>query len=128
MATEDWNPLSYFREMGTLSNVLLLLGFVFLGAGLAHDASVRNPTVSFSLSLVASSLATHYFSDSLPWQSDPPYKRLIDWPKMISGITMSLVTLGLMIWLYLSPAPKPAPAVPTTQTSPSSPQITPPAV
>src|SRR6266446_9481005 len=99
--------------MGTLSKVFLLLGFVFLGAGLAHDTSLRNPTVIFALSFVSLSLACHYVSESLSWQSDPPYKRLVDWQKMVTGITMSVVVLGLILWLYFIPSPKPASSVST---------------
>jgi hypothetical protein len=126
MASQDWNPLSYFREMGTLSKVLLLLGFVFLAAGLAHgDASPSNRTILVALSFVSLSLACHYISGSLSWQSDSPYKRLVDWQKMLTGIAMSLVTLGLVVWSLKIPAPKVS-CVPTNQTSPSSsPQIAP---
>jgi hypothetical protein len=106
MAAQEWNPLSYFREMGTLSKVLLLLGFVFLTAALAHGASFSDRMVPGSLVFVSLSLTVHYFSQSRPRLLEQPYSRFTDWEKMSAGAGMSVITIGLVIWFLLIPSPK----------------------
>ncbi|MGD0792760.1 MAG: hypothetical protein ABR920_13420 [Terriglobales bacterium] len=113
MTAQDWNPLSYFREMGTLSKVLLLLGFVFLTAALAHGASFSDRMVSGSLVFVSLSLTMHYFSQSRPRLLEPPYNRFTDGEKMLAGAGMSVITVCLIIWFLLTPSPK-ARNMPTT--------------
>jgi len=99
MPSQDWNPLSYFRELGTLPKVLLLLGFIFLFAGLAQGASPQNRTIILALGLIAFSLSCHYFSRSLWQEPGPPYRFRFDWWKVSEGIALFLVTLVLVYWL-----------------------------
>jgi len=99
MSSQDWNPLSYFRELGTLPKVLLLLGFILLFAGLTQGASAQNRTIILALVLIAFSLSCHYFSHSLWREPGPPYRLRFDWWKVTEGIALFLVTLGFLYWL-----------------------------
>jgi hypothetical protein len=108
MTPQDWNPLSYFRELGTLAKVLLLLGFAFLAAGLFHGVSPLSATPILAFCFISSSVACHYLSKALFRLSDPPYPLLVDWPNMIGGIAMSIITVGLIVWLFLTPSAKPS--------------------
>jgi len=109
-------PLESFKEMGTLSKVLLLLGFVFLVAALAHEASFSNPLLPASLAFISLSLTVHYFSQSrTPLVYDDESVTITDWGKMWSGILLLVVTVALAGWAVFSPSQKPKP---TTTGSP----------
>jgi hypothetical protein len=99
MAEGNWNPLSSFQEMGTLSKVLLLLGFVFLGTVLTRGASFSDPMLPASLAFIFLSLAVHYFSEcrqTVSYDDEPT--TVTDWGKIATGAVMSLITAGLIVW------------------------------
>jgi len=120
--SENWNPLSSFQELGTLPKVLLGLGFLFLAAVFA--AAVRGSPLSdrilpSGLAFISFSLVIHFFSESKKTVSDGTHSVTVtDRGKILSGILLSLVTIGLIVWAALVPAPKPnAAAAPSTETT-----------
>jgi hypothetical protein len=120
MADGSWvNPLSSFQELGTLSKVLLLLGFIFLVATLLHDASFSNRMLPVSLALISLSLVVHFFSESRKTVTDGMYSSTTtDKGKIWGGIVLSVVTIVLMAWAALIPAQKPKTAnAPSTEIS-----------
>jgi hypothetical protein len=115
MAGESWNVLSSFQEMGTFSKVLLLPGFLFVGAVLVHGASLSDRLLPVSLILISFSLAVHYFSKSRTTVADANQSvTVFDKGKIWSGITMVVITIGLTVWAALIPFQKSADAANTT--------------
>jgi len=100
MSLQEWNPLSFFKELGTFPKVLLLLGFVFLGVGIAHGLSPYNRTVVLSLSMIAFSLTAHYLSHwSYPVQINGQIS--IKWENLLWGLVMLCVTAAFGWWLWV---------------------------
>jgi len=98
------NPLASFQEMGTLSKVLLLLGFIFLVTALLHGASFSDRMLPASLAFISLSLAVHYFSESRKTVRDGVSSSTItDKGKILGGIAMTVVTIALFVWLVLIP-------------------------
>jgi len=62
MTLQDWNPLSYFKELKLFSKTLFLLGFLFFGASLVRGPSPVNKTLFVALAMIAFSLASHYLA------------------------------------------------------------------
>src|SRR6266849_2433207 len=107
MAEGNWNPLSSFQEMGTLSKVLLLLGFVFLGTVLTRGASFSDPMLPASLAFIFLSLAVHYLSECRQTVDyDDESTTVTDWGKIAIGTVMSLITAGLIVWALWVPNKK----------------------
>ncbi len=108
MVDGSWvNPLSSFQEMGTLSKVLLLLGFVFLVAALVHGALFSDRMLPASLAFISLSLAVHYFSECRQTVShDDESTTVTDWGKVWGGIVTSLVTIALILVAALIPTQK----------------------
>lgn len=111
MAGDGWNVLSSFQEMGTFSKVMLLLGFLFVGAVLARGASLSDRLLPVSLALISLSLAVHYLSKGRTTVTDGSHSIVsFDWGKSWSGIAMVVITVGLVVWAALVPFQKPADA------------------
>jgi hypothetical protein len=126
MAEGSWNPLSSFQEMGTLSKVLLLLGFAFLGTVLARGASFSDQMLPASLAFIFLSLAVHYFSECRQTVSyDDESTTVTDWGKVATGTAMTLITAGLILWALLVPNHKVAVAPATASKDVSSPSDVP---
>src|SRR5882672_1877470 len=117
--SQPFNPLASFQEMGTLSKVLLLLGFVFLVAVLFHGASFSDRMLPASLAFISLSLAVHYFSGIRTTVIDEKISvTTTHRGKVWGGIILSMVTIGLIVWAALVPAQKPnAATAPSTETS-----------
>lgn len=99
MTLQDWNPLSHFKELGIFCRTLFLIGFVFLGVGFAQGPSTQNKTAVLALILVSLSLTVHYFSHwAYPVVIDRPS---IKWSHVFSGIAMTVITAGLVWWLWV---------------------------
>gem|GEM_PF-5956640 len=73
MNLQDWNPLSYFRELRIFPRIVSLIGFIFLGVGIASGLSPHNRTVILAFAMMAFSLTVHYLSH---WS----YAVRIKWP------------------------------------------------
>lgn len=100
MNLQDWNPLSYFRELQTLPKTVLLIGFIFLGVGIARGLSPYNKTVILALAMIALSLTAHYLSHwAYPVTTDG--RTSIKWTNVFSGILMLVVTASLCWWLWV---------------------------
>jgi hypothetical protein len=100
MTLQEWNPLSFFKELGTFPKILLLLGFVFLGVGIAQGLSPYNRTVVSSLVMVAFSLTAHYLSQWLyPVQVNGRIS--VKWGNLLGGLVMLGVTFALGWWLWV---------------------------
>ena len=100
MTLQDWNPLSYFRELGTFSKLLLLLGFVFLGVGIARGLSPHNRTVILGLATLAGSMSAHYFSHwSYPVRVHGRIS--IMWRNLIFGAALLTLTAAFGWWLWV---------------------------
>jgi hypothetical protein len=99
MTLQDWNPLSFFKELGPLPKTVLLIGFIFLGVGIARGLSAYNRTVFLSLSMIAFSLAIHYLSN---WSDPGSVSRVsISWGNILRSVVMLGVTTALLWWLWL---------------------------
>ncbi len=101
MTLQDWNPLKFFRELGIITRTVFLLGFVFLGVGIATDGlSLHNRTVILGLAMVALSLATHYFSHwAYPVRING--RASIKWGNLLRGVMMLAVTAAFGWWLWV---------------------------
>lgn len=118
MAGDGWNVLASFQEMGTFSKVLLLLGFVFVGAVLVHGGSLSDRLLPVGLTLISLSLAVHYFSESKITVADAYHSvTVFDKGEIWSGITMVVITVGLIIWAALIPFQRSAETAKTTDVS-----------
>src|SRR6266478_9556758 len=100
MTFHDWNPLKFFRELGTIARTIFLLAFIFLGVGIATGLSPHNRTVILALAMVAFSLMTHYFSRwSYPVRISDHAS--VKWGNLLRGIIMLAVTGALGWWLWV---------------------------
>ena len=103
MTLSDWNPLSHFKELRTFPKVLLLIGFVFLGVGVATGLSPYNRIAILSLGLISFSLACHYFSKSFKHDVYPPYGIYVAWLSLLWSLMLLSVTAAFLAWLcYLT--------------------------
>lgn len=100
MTLQDWNPLSYFRELGTFPKTVFLIGFVFLGVGIARGLSPYNRTVILALAMIAFSLTIHYLSHwSYPVTINGRVS--IKWKNLFWGVSLLAITAALGWWLWV---------------------------
>lgn len=100
MTLQDWNPLSYFRELGTFPKTVFLIGFVFLGVGIARGLSPYNRTVILALAMIAFSLTVHYLSHwSYPVTINGRVS--IKWTNLFWGISLLATTALFAWWLWV---------------------------
>jgi len=99
MNLQDWNPLSYFRELGTFTKTLFLVSFIFLAVGVAGGLSPYNRTLILALAMMSLTLAIHYFSHwAYPVRINRPS---IKWGSLLRGIVTLAIAITLGWWLWV---------------------------
>jgi len=53
MTLQDWNPLSYFRELGLFPKTLFLLRFIFFSVSIKYGLSPYNRLLILALAMIA---------------------------------------------------------------------------
>ena len=99
MNLQDWNPLLYFRELGTFTRTLFLVSFIFLGVGIARGLSPYNRTAILALAMISITLAIHYFSHwAYPVRINGPS---IKWGNLFRGVAALVTAMALGWWLWV---------------------------
>ena|SRR6266851_9862995 len=100
MTLQDWNPLSYFRELGLFSKTLFLLGFIFLGVSITQGLSPHNRLLILALAMIAFSLAAHYLSH---WKYAVQINGHVSvkYSNLLRGVAMLAVMVALGWWLWV---------------------------
>lgn len=99
MTLQDWNPLPHFKELGTFSKTLFLIGFVFLGVGVYQGLSPYNRTAVLALAIIAFSLTTHYFSH---WSYPVGISRTsVKIANLLCGTVTLALTVAFAWWLWV---------------------------
>jgi hypothetical protein len=100
MTLQDWNPLPYFRELRTFPKTVFLIGFIFLGVGIARGLSPQNRTVILAFAIIAFSLSVHYLSHLL-YPVTINGRTSVRWTNLLWGILMLAVTASFCWWLWI---------------------------